>query len=236
MSTHPGEMPSFDSDLFGPEQFYNSDLLADTVAWPLVNHVWPTGKDWRTASEDQDRLCLPFRELVNGASVRVVIEAECDKVGLNGKLEDIRTARLFVEEPVPVLGKPVALQAARDALAEMREAAEDSEDEEDDDEDLFPFIATWPAAPEEALEVINGINFTFSSHLGTYIRHYRRVWAETAGSLEVDYTESELAGVDLTRYHAHDLEKFELAGRVVHAPQVIYDALRSIKAHPIEML
>jgi hypothetical protein len=232
MSAHPEEMPSFDSELFGTEKFYNPDLLAEAVVWPLVNHVWPTGKDWRKASEDQDRLCLPFRERIKGASVRVVIEAECDKTGLNGRLEDIRTARLFIEEPVPILGKPVAIQAARDALAEMIEAAE----EDEDDEDLFPFTATWPQAPEEALEIINGVNFTFSSHLGTYIRHYRRVWAETAGSLEVDYTEAELEGVDLTKYHAHDLEKLELLGRVVHAPQVVYDALNSIKAQPIEML
>jgi hypothetical protein len=113
----------------------------------------------------------------------------------------------------------------------MTEAAE-----EDEDEDIFGIAPTWPEAPDEDLKIVNGVNFTFSSHMGTYIRHYRRVWADTAGSLEVDYTEAEMAGVDFNRYYAHDLEKLELIGRIVQAPQKVFDALKHIKAHPIEVL
>jgi hypothetical protein len=219
-------MPSFDSELFAPERYYDKAALTEQVVWPIVNHVWAGGDNWLKESECDFPLKQPFKRRYQGEELRVMIEAECCELEIDGRNKAVHNAAIKVESEPPQFSRPIILQAAKIALSEELVKGENIERPED-------FAKFWPEDDDDELFIVNGVTYRFSTHFEVDKRYYRRIVGAT-NTLQLPYSERELEHMDSWDYDLADVERIEAVSHIIRAPKTVQRALEVIKSNPAD--
>lgn len=223
MDGNPHESLDFDFG-FNPNGHYMPQTASDLILRPLVEYY--TRGDWFGECELGDIDETFRRGKFEGRLLEVTLEAQCAEVELEER-EPMTTTlvSLAVEEELDGVGKELALQKAKLAVAE------DSGELEKDRED-FDF-ANWPTEPDECIEVYNVDKLTFEEN-GAFNAETFRTFTGDDGVLTLPVDE---AGFDDQKenklFVARHINILLEGICVLKAPKDIKHALEEIKKSPV---